>query len=93
MQTFEDTIYQFIACKNHVLFVFNSDDQRTDFLLETHDLTTSLVPDFFTHICKMLSFYFIQSIHSPKGKQPLQKYIYLIACKGSSQLLKSERKI
>ena len=28
MQTFEDTIYQFVACKNHVLFVLNSDNQR-----------------------------------------------------------------
>ena len=28
MQTFEDTIYQFVACKNHVLFAFNSDNQR-----------------------------------------------------------------
>ena len=28
MQTFEDTIYQFVACKNRVLFVFNSDNQR-----------------------------------------------------------------
>ena len=29
MQTFEDTMYQFVACKNHVLFAFNSDNQRT----------------------------------------------------------------
>ena len=29
MQTFEDTIYQFIACKNCVLFAFSSDNQRT----------------------------------------------------------------
>ena len=29
-QTFEDTIYvyQFVACKNHVLFAFSSDNQR-----------------------------------------------------------------
>ena len=25
---FEDTIYQFIACENRVLFAFNSDNQR-----------------------------------------------------------------
>ena len=28
MQTSEDTIYQFMACKNCVLFAFNSDNQR-----------------------------------------------------------------
>ena len=28
MQKFEDTIYQFVACKNRVLFAFNSDNQR-----------------------------------------------------------------
>ena len=28
MLTFEDTIYQFIACKNCVLSAFNSDNQR-----------------------------------------------------------------
>ena len=27
-QTFEDTIYQFVACKNHVFSAFNSDSQR-----------------------------------------------------------------
>ena len=28
MQTFEDTIYQFVACKNRVLFAFSSHNQR-----------------------------------------------------------------
>ena len=28
MQTFEDTVYQFVACKNHVLSAFNSDNLR-----------------------------------------------------------------
>ena len=28
MQTFEDTVYQFVDCKNGVLFAFNSDNQR-----------------------------------------------------------------
>ena len=28
MQTFEDTIYQFVACKNCVLFAYNSDNQK-----------------------------------------------------------------
>ena len=28
MQTFENAIYQFVACKNRVLFAFNSDNQR-----------------------------------------------------------------
>ena len=28
MQTFEDKTYQFVACKNRVLFAFNSDNQR-----------------------------------------------------------------
>ena len=28
MQTCEDIIYQFVACKNHVLFAFNADNQR-----------------------------------------------------------------
>ena len=27
-QTFKDTIYQFVACKNRVLSAFNSDNQR-----------------------------------------------------------------
>ena len=31
MQTFEDTIYQFIAYKNRVIFAFNSDNQRMSF--------------------------------------------------------------
>ena len=30
MQTFEDIIYQFVACKNRVLFAFNSDNQRNN---------------------------------------------------------------
>ena len=32
-QTFEDTIYQFIACKNRVLSAFNSDNQRKNLSL------------------------------------------------------------
>ena len=28
METFEDTVYQFVACKNFVLFAFSSDNQR-----------------------------------------------------------------
>ena len=29
MQTFENAIYLFVACKNRVLFAFNSDNQRS----------------------------------------------------------------
>ena len=32
VQTFEDTIYQFVACKNRVLFAFNLDKQRIKYL-------------------------------------------------------------
>ena len=32
MQTFEDTIYQFVACKNCLLLAFNSDNQRKQIL-------------------------------------------------------------
>ena len=28
-QTFEDTIYQFVTCKDRVLSAFNADSQRT----------------------------------------------------------------
>ena len=38
MQTFENAIYQFVACKNRVLFAFNSDKQRTDDIYESVNL-------------------------------------------------------
>ena len=50
MRTFEDTIYQFVACKNHVLFAFNSDKQRSVFLF-----VISHVCSFPTFACSIVS--------------------------------------
>ena len=41
-QTFEDTIYRFVACKNCALSVFNSDSQRNNYSSHSQSILCSL---------------------------------------------------